>query len=200
MAAGQISAVLLSQEVRDAFRAYVQRDDGSLRVFSFDGQCAKDWEKTVARGVDYEVLLILVFVCLLRGDVGLITPTVLPEDYREWERTGDIALVEKARSAGCIGWDIGGNLHDGRGASLRNRSRSGPTPHYRKPHWTHVRTGKGREKVEYVPRIGSFVNARDILEVPSGWYSQRAKRCPFCLATITSRAHYETCQSLFDKG
>lgn len=100
-------------------------------------------------------------LCLLDKDPSVISPDVLADDRTKYEATLDEKYVSKAHHRGKVGWDVGRHIEQ--------------IPHYRRPHFTIVRTGKGRKIPKIVPRKGCIVH-RDVVEtIPTGFLEQTSE-------------------------
>jgi hypothetical protein len=97
-------------------------------------------------------------LCLLENDPSIISPDVLADDRAKFDASGDQRYIEKAHRRGKVGWDVGRQIE--------------MIPHYRRPHMTLVRTGRGRAVPRIVPRKGSVVHREMVEKLPSGFASQ----------------------------
>jgi hypothetical protein len=104
----------------------------------------------------HSVARIVCTLCLMADDPEVVEPVVLKDDEGRYERSRDIALVEKARRRGNFGW------HVGRGIEVSPHVRTAcPAALY----WT----GEGRKIPKIRFRRGSIVHRRKLSEMPTGF-------------------------------
>ena len=97
-------------------------------------------------------------LCLLGQDPQIIEPDVLAKDRAKWERTHDLAIVERAVRRGKLGWLVGGKLE--------------VMPHVRRPHMALRWTGPGGKEPRIVPVKGSIVHREKVEHLPTGRLDQ----------------------------
>ncbi len=98
----------------------------------------------------------------MADDPEVVEPVVLKDDEGRYERSRDIALVEKARRRGNYGW------HVGRGIEVSPHVRAAcPAALY----WT----GEGRKIPKIRFRRGSIVHRRKLSEMPTGFMDMESE-------------------------
>ena len=118
------------------------------------------WDVGVRVPIEIEQALIKLVCCvaLLDNDPDLIQPDVLTADEGKFVNASEaerLALIERARRRGKVGWSIGKNIE--------------VIPHLRRPHPALVWTGQGRTTPRIVLRRGSVVHRSRLSEIPTGF-------------------------------
>ena len=105
------------------------------------------------------VVRIIDTLCLMADDPQVVEPVVLRDDEDKYERSGDAALVEKARRRGNYGWHVGRTIE--------------VSPHVRAAcpaalYWT----GEGRKIPKIRFRLGTIVHRKKYGSVPTGFLNE----------------------------
>jgi hypothetical protein len=130
----------------------------SMNVLSVDDSASIGVQ--VPDDIAINVVKICICLMMLDRDPTVVTPDILVKDLAKWDAASEaekLKLIEKAKSRGKNGWNIGAFLEK--------------IPHIRRPHPALVRVGKGRTLTRIVMRKGSVVHRNKITEVPSGYES-----------------------------
>jgi hypothetical protein len=108
----------------------------------------------------HAVARIVCTVCLMADDPEIMEPVVLRDDAARFEKTGEQALVDKARRRGHWGWNVGKGIE----VSPHVRAAS-PAALY----WT----GEGRKIPKIRFRRGSIVHRKKFAQVPTGFLEEK---------------------------
>lgn len=136
----------------DSVEDLIERgQDPNCRLFHEDSLSAKKEVQALATRI-------ALTVCMLRDDPDIITPDILVEDERRYEKASDEwkrKAEKRARKRGKIGWNIGKEMET--------------VPHFRRPHLAIRHTGPNRT-VPKVVRVKACTVHRDKLtKVPTGY-------------------------------
>jgi hypothetical protein len=107
-----------------------------------------------------EIIKLCCTVCLIGNDPELVCPDVIAKEREKFEQGDEKTkkkIIEKSIRRGKYGFNLGANLE--------------MIPHYRRPHFALVWTGKGKSTAKVVMRKGSIVHREKIIEVPTGFNS-----------------------------
>lgn len=149
-------------QVHSLLYKHVVCEEGRTIEWSFDNIPAHG---SASMGVQYpdwivrDVARLVCTLCLMAEDKDLVEPIVLKSDEDKFDRTGDMALVEKAKRRGNYGFNVGRDIE--------------VTPHVRAAspaalYWV----GKGRKIPKIRFRRGTVVHRKRLASVPTGYLDE----------------------------